>query len=234
VNIQGFSQNMERYLRELQEVLAPTPLSPETRQEVERLSRNSIPGALKFVLESSRKMDLLITALLKVSRLGRVEMKPVPVDMNELLKRTLTSLRYQQEETGAKIFVASLPPCYADPSAISQLFTNLLDNAIKYRQEGRALEVKVSAQVQGGSVVYAVADNGSGIPEPDLSRIWNVFYRSERAPDKKGEGIGLPLVRRIAEKNGGSIRAESKEGAGTVFYVELPAAEGTYNGKLGQ
>ncbi len=224
VNIQGFSQNLQHYVRELQEALIPAPLPPETRQGLEKLTMDRMPGALKFVVESSRKMDALITALLKVSRMGRVEMRPATVDMNELLRIILASLSYQLQQAGGKINCAILPPCKADPGAVSQLFTNLLDNAIKYRDESRALEVTVTGEVKEGAAFYTVADNGSGIPAGDLDRIWNVFYQPERAHKNKGEGIGLPTVKRIAEKNGGSIKAQSKEGEGSTFYVELPAA----------
>jgi PAS domain S-box-containing protein len=226
VNIQGFSQNLERYIKELGEALSPVALRPETKAELDKLLADRIPGALKFVLNSSHKMDALITALLKVSRIGRVEMKPETVDMNELLKRILDSLRYQLEDSGGKVTVAGLPPCQADPGTVSQLFSNLLDNTIKYRHQERALAVKVTGEVKEGMALYKVADNGAGIPEPELGRIWNVFYQPDRAPGRKGEGIGLPMVRRITEKNGGKIRVESKEGEGSVFYVELPAAQG--------
>lgn len=225
VNIQGFSQNLERYMAELRGLLAQAEVKAENRQSLDKLTGTKVPEALKFVLESSRKMDALITALLKVSRIGRVEMKPETVDMNELLARIVDSLRYQLENSGGKISCGDLPRCKADPGAISQLFSNLLDNAVKYRSKDRPLAVDVTGTVLEGMALYKVADNGSGIPSLDLHRIWNVFYQPDRSHGKKGEGIGLPMVRRITEKNGGTIRAESKEGEGSVFYVELPAAE---------
>lgn len=225
VNIQGFSQNLERYLLELKETLAPAALPPDAREKLELLTGERIPTALKFVLESSRKMDALITALLKVSRLGRVEMKPETVDMNGLIEKVMESLHFQLESAGAEFKHGSLPPCKADAGAVSQLFTNLLDNAIKYRQEGRPLRVNVTGEVKDGMAFYSVSDNGSGIPENDLGRIWDIFYFNASAKGKKGEGIGLPMVKRIAEKNGGNISAESKLGEGSVFHITLPLAE---------
>ena len=82
--------------------------------------------------------------------------------------------------------------------------------------------VRVTGEVKGTSVLYTVADNGAGIPQGDLSKIWDIFFRPRGAGDNRGEGIGLPMVRRIAERNGGGIKAESEEGEGSVFYVELP------------
>ena len=176
-------------------------------------------------------MDSLITALLKVSRLGRVEMKPEVLEMNGLIKKRLESMRNQLEAAGGEIVCGSLPPCKADPGAVSQLFSNLLDNAVKYRDKLRPLAVAVAGEVKDGMVSYTVADNGSGIPEADLHLIWNMFYQSGRTPGRKGEGIGLPTARRIAEMNGGGIRVESKDGEGSVFCIELPAPEVAENGK---
>jgi len=225
VNIQGFSQNLEGYTAELRRLLDRAPLPPETGQAVEKLAGTSIPAALEFVLESSRKMDMLISALLKVSRMGRVEMKPENLEMNGLLKTIMASLRYHLEGARGTVKIGSLPPCKADPAAVSQIFTNLLDNAVKYRHKERALAVTVSGSVEGDMAVYEVADNGAGIPADSLPKIWSVFYQPVKSltPGKKGEGIGLHMVKLMAEKNGGSIGVESKDGEGTVFRVRLPA-----------
>lgn len=218
VNIQGFSQNMARYVKRLQEELPGAQAAPEIRD----LAAKKIPEALDFVLGSARRMDALITALLKVSRAGRVEMRPETLDAAALLGKVLDAMRFQLEQAGAEVSAGPLPPCRADAGALSQVFGNLLDNAVKYRDEDRRLKVEISGEVNGGVVVYRIADNGPGIPEKDLDRIWNVFYSQQRADPRKGEGIGLPMVKRLVEKNGGTIRAEAKEGQGTAFTVELP------------
>jgi len=227
VNIQGFGQNLQHYQAELGRLMQKlTGMPPEDEARLKELAAVKVPEALDFVLNSSRKMDALITALLKVSRAGRVEMKPEKLEMEELMTKVLDAMRFQLNEAGADIKTGALPPCHADPGAVNQLFANLLDNAVKYRDRARSLTIELSGEVKGDMAVYRVADNGPGIPEGDLHKIWNVFYRHERDQQKKGEGIGLPMVRRLVEKNGGNIRAESVEGKGTVFYVELPAAQG--------
>lgn len=225
VNIQGFSQNLQRYVSELREALPLASLEPETRNKLEKLTGESIPAALKFVLNGSRNMDALVSALLKVSRLGRVVMKPETLEMNGLMATIAASLSFQLNEAGGAIETGPLPPCRADRAAVTQLFTNLLDNAIKYRAVGRPLAVTVTGEVKGGMALYTVADNGSGIPEKDLQKIWDIFYKSDKAHGKHGEGIGLAMAKRLIERNGGRIRAESKEGTGSVFRLELPAAE---------
>lgn len=226
VNIQGFSRELESHIQELRDTLTAAPLPQELQKDLNKLTGDTIPEALKIVLEGTRKMDSLITSLLKVSRLKRVEMTPETVDMNKLAGKILNSLRYQLETAGGVINCGELPACKADPLAVHQLFSILLDNAVKYRHKERPLVVNVTGEVKGGMSAYTVADNGSGIPAPDLHKIWNVFYQPENSLGIKGEGIGLPLARRLAENNGGGIRVESQNGTGSTFRVKLPASEG--------
>lgn len=224
INMLGFSQNLERYANELREALDPARPPDAARVTPAELAGERIPSAVGFIAESARRMDSLITSLLKVSRAGRVEMKPATVDMNELAGKVLDTLRYQLERAGGEISCGDLPPCKADPGAVSQIFTNLLDNAVKYRAAGRPPRIKVAGERREDMVLYTVADNGAGIPAADLGGIWNLFHSRGLGRTSAGEGIGLPMVRRLTEKNGGRIWAESREGEGSVFHVGLPAA----------
>ncbi len=221
VNIQGFSQNVRSYFQEIVKLLGEGPRGGE---RIKKLTDEKIPEALAYVQEGSRKMEALISALLKVSRAGRVELKPEKIEMEPLLRKIMDAMRFQLEEAGAVVEVSpGLPACCADPGAVSQIFSNLLDNAVKYRDPVRPLRVRITADKKNDFAVYSVADNGRGISGRDLKSIWAVFARPLSAR-QRGEGIGLPMVKRIAERSGGGITAESKEGSGSVFRVELPAA----------
>jgi PAS domain S-box-containing protein len=221
VNIQGFSQNLRSYFAELCAML-PAAAGGERGKT---LADKKIPEALGFLTEGARKMDALISALLKVSRLGRQELKPEKLDVRALLGRVLDAMRYQLTEAGAEVeLAAGLPACLADSGAVTRVFSNLLDNALKYRSPDRELRVKVSGFAEGGRAVYLVADNAAGIAARDLGRLWDVFARPGAGQKGNGEGIGLPMVKKALERSGGSVSVESKEGQGSVFRVELPAA----------
>lgn len=224
VNIQGFSQNLQRFLDEIRGALAEAGLPPERAAQTRKLTEEKVPEALGFVLESSAKMDALLGALLKVSRLGRQELRPERLEMGPLLQRIVDTMLFQVREAGAEVKIGALPPCRADAVSVSQLFSNLLDNAVKYRAPERPLTIEVGGELRAGRAVYRVVDNGPGIPADDLERLWEVFYKPPRPGRKNGEGIGLPMCRRIAERNGGAICVEPAPGGGTVFVVELPAA----------
>lgn len=228
VNIQGFGQEVVKNCEELKEKIALADMPGETKERTLELAGKSIPEALGFITSSTAKMSGMLDTLLKMSRLGRLELHAENVDMNTALKTVQGSLLYQLEQAGGTVKIGPLPPCSADPAIIGQLFSNLLDNAIKYRDRGRKLEITVSGERKDGkTVLYTVSDNGLGIKEADLDKIWRIFYRGHtRVPGAgKGEGIGLTMVKRLAERSGGVIRVESKEGQGTRFLIELPGPE---------
>ncbi len=226
INIQGFSQELDNYYKELREALVHAPRPGEPKSRTFELMSESIPQALSIIGSSVTRMGEMLNVLLKMSRLGRMPLRCEPVDMNAALKMVLTSLAYQLERAGGAVTAGPLPPCTGDPGIISQLFSNLLDNAIKYRNRDRQLEITVSGERKDEkTALYTVSDNGLGIKEAELEKIWRLFYRGHsRQPGvEKGEGIGLTMIKRMVERSGGSIRVESKEGAGTKFFVELPA-----------
>ena len=226
VNIQGFGQSLKEYCQEFKDILSTIDLPPETRKAITELTQDRISVALNFITESSLRMDSLISSLLKVSRLGRVEMVPERVDMNAIFKDVLTSLRFRFDKAGAVVKMEDLPVCWADHGAAVKIFTNLMDNAIKYSDPSRRPEILVRGEVKAGRAVYTVSDNGVGISKANLPKIWQIHYAAVGSDGKKGgEGIGLPIVKRLADMNGGSITAESIEGQGSSFYVEFPAGE---------
>ncbi|MDD5210461.1 MAG: PAS domain-containing sensor histidine kinase [Elusimicrobiales bacterium] len=225
VNIHGFTENLSRDFDELLAALKTAALPEETRAAVSKLADDHIPTALHFITEGVKNMNQVINTLLKVARLGKAEIRPEALDINAILKNVLDSLHYQLKEAGCEVKAGELPPCKADANAMTHIFTNLLSNAIKYRDRKRALEITVRGEKTGAAVRYSVADNGLGIKETDLPRIWQFFYSGPVLGVEKGEGVGLPLIRRMAEKNSGRIWAESKEGTGSTFFLEMPPVE---------
>ncbi len=225
VNMQGYSGMLGKYLKELQSALAQAALSEELKKKTAELMVESMPEALGYITGGTLKMSQLITALLKVARVGRLEMSPAPLNMNALLKSVADTFAFELGRAGGAVTIGPLPSCTADATAISQVFSNLIHNAIKYRDPSRKLEVTVSGRLKDTNfALYTVADNGLSIPADDLPKIWDLFYSgsSQNATGEKGEGIGLTVAKRIICLSGGKIYAESKEGAGAVFFVELP------------
>jgi signal transduction histidine kinase len=230
VNVMGFTSELEAAIAPLSDMLdaaleqAPQVVSVEARDAV----RNDLPEAVGFIRTSTQKMDRLINAILKLSREGRRVLAPEPIAMAGLLEGVAANLRHRTDELGASIEIGNVPELVSDRLALEQIFSNLLENALKYLKPGRPGRILVSGRQQDGRVIYEVADNGRGIDPKDHDRIFDLFRRSG-VQDQPGEGIGLAHVRALTYRLGGVIDCQSVLDQGATFRVSLPQhlAEGT-------
>lgn len=225
VNMQGFSQNLSSSCRDLFLLFQQPEVPDEFKRSVAPIIEEKIPTALHFIQASGSKMDMLISGLLRLSRTGRVDLHSERLNMNVMIDQILSAMAFQIQRTNIAVRVEELPACFGDEFQINQVFSNLIDNAIKYRDPERPLEITVSAAETGGRVVYEVRDTGKGIPAEYQSKVWDLFTRLDPRGPIPGEGLGLTLARRIIERHKGRIWLESELGKGSVFYVELPARE---------
>ncbi len=176
---------------------------------------------IDFAVDGARRMQSLIRDLLDLSRITTRGRPFVPVDAAALLRETVRGLRTAIAEAGAVVELGELPTVRGDPVQLEQLFANLLGNAIKYRSE-RPPRIAVSAERDGAGWRFCVADNGIGIEEEFRDRIFQIFQRLHTREEYGGNGIGLALCRKIANRHGGRIWVESRKGEGSRFYVWLP------------
>jgi len=223
VNIQGFSQRLGKSLDEVERQLESCGSIEDLRTAAQPLLRERMPAALEYIRASGVKMDAIINGLLRLSRAGRMLLHSEALDMNRVLEASAAAMAFQLQEAEGVLELEDLPPCLADPAQTAQVFSNLLDNAIKYRRPDEPLRIRVSGRIQGALAVYAVEDNGIGINLEHRARIFDIFQRLDPQGPTRGEGLGLTLVRRMVERNGGRIWVESAEGPGSRFCVELPA-----------
>lgn len=205
----------------------PIPSTGEAAPDFEAVrlaAQEDLPEALGFIRSSTRKMDGLINAILKLSREGRRVLKPEPVDLPALLAAAAAAIQHQVSEAEGEVTIdARVRSIVADRLSLEQIIGNLLDNAVKYRRPDVPLRISIRATPRpGGLVDIAVADNGRGIDAGDHERVFELFRRSGRQ-DQPGEGIGLAHVRTMARNLGGDISLNSTFGEGSVFTLSLPA-----------
>lgn len=224
LNVQGFSRRLVEGCAEVARIAAAETMAAADRAALAEIVRGELPKAVSHIEAGVDKMDRLIDGLLRLSRLGRAGLKVVRLDVTAIVTDIVAALGYAIQEAGAAVVFEALPACHGDEGQISQLFTNLLDNALKYRDPARPLRVTLSGRVEGGRAIYCVADTGRGIAPKDRERIWEIFYRADPRGPVAGEGIGLNLVRRIVERHEGEIWVESTLGEGSRFYLALPLA----------
>lgn len=278
VNLQGFSKELFVSCASLREQIDTSSMTDVQRAGVRRIVEGEFAESLHFLQNAVTRAANIVDALLRLSRVGRLDYQWRQVRVDAIVERVVGAMRQTMRERGAEITVRALPSVWGDATTIEQIFGNLVGNALNYldaRRPGR-IEVGVlfapvvrpraiaadaatkTATSTSASVdttptasssgladsgedasealgettpadaprrqthVFYVRDNGLGIPERYLPKMFHAFQRLH-GNVAKGEGIGLALVRRMVERHGGRVWLESKEGEGTTFFVELPA-----------
>jgi signal transduction histidine kinase len=158
----------------------------------------------------------------KVARAGLVVPKPEMLEMTELIKTVVDSIKIKIKESNTIITMEDLPPCFADRNHTIQIFTNLIDNAVKYLAAERQGQISIEAKIEKDTVIYCVMDNGIGIAREHQEKIFDTYYRIVEKKSVGGEGIGLSVVKGMVERNNGRIWLESEKGKGSKFCVRLP------------
>jgi PAS domain S-box-containing protein len=223
VNIRGFTGELEKSLSRLQDLLADEPLSSSARQQLEAMFKADIDESMGFIKAGNRKMDMLLNGLLRLSRVGTADVSPSELEMRQLFEGIVNSFRFRTRRTDIQITIdQAIPDCRADAVLVNQVFTNLIENAIKYRSPDRPAKIHISGQAKNGTVVYCVRDNGIGIAPEHIEKVFEIFHRLNPDSGQSGEGLGLTIVRRILKRQDGNIWIESEPDAGTSVYVELP------------
>jgi signal transduction histidine kinase len=199
------------------------------RQRYKGQLDNNAEEFIGFALDGAERMQRLIVDLLTYSRVGTKAKPLAPTDLNEVVARALRNLTIAIEESAAKISYPHLPVVAADGTQLTQLFQNLIGNAIKFRGDG-PLEIQIAAQQERGGWHLRVSDNGIGIAKKDFERIFIIFQRLHTREKYPGTGIGLSICKKIVERHGGRIWVESEEGRGTTFHFILSGQPDTQIG----
>lgn len=218
VNIKGFTTELKYALQSLTAVIEPLlpGLSEDDQQEIANALQEDIPEALGFIDSSVNRMNNLINAILKLSRLGRRELSFESIEIKPLVDSILESLAHQIEQRQVTLTIGSLPTVIADRTALEQILGNILSNAINYLEPHRPGEIKISAEVTPTETIFHIRDNGRGIAAEDMHKVFELFRRAGRQ-DTPGEGMGLAYVRALVRRHSGFIWCDSELGVGTTF-----------------
>jgi two-component system phosphate regulon sensor histidine kinase PhoR len=186
------------------------------------------PAAQRFLDRMETEVDALTQMVRELLELARIESGQVPfqleqVTVAEIVSPSVERLRPQAERAKLQLTVElppDLPPILADTERMQQVITNLVHNSIKFTPPGGA--VTISATASGDEIVISVHDTGVGIPADDLPRIFERFYKADRARSGGGTGLGLAIAKHIVQAHKGRLWVESREGKESTFYVALP------------
>jgi PAS domain S-box-containing protein len=226
VNLQGFSKELELSCDDLRDHLTPVlsslaGSSLAGKARIESILSEEIPGSLRYISASTAKFERLIDALLELSRYGRHVYRNEELNMGLLVQASLDAMQRSIAASGAQIVLSDIPSACGDPTAVGQVLSNLIGNAVKYLQPGRPGRIEIGGRIEDSGAHCWVRDNGSGLPESAKPRLFQVFQRFHPSL-AAGEGMGLAVVKRIVERHGGKIWAEGEEGVGSTFHFTLP------------
>ena len=224
VNVQGFSTELQFAIQELRRVFERESMPEKLHQHVMAVIEEDINEALQYILVSIKKMDSLLSGLLKLSRLGRAVLTIETLDMTPLISHVVSTFEFQIQQAGVALEIAPLPQCRGDKEQTNQIFSNLLENALKYLDPDRVGRIHIWGREDPERVVYCVEDNGVGISAEHQHKIFDIFHRLDPG-QSQGEGLGLSIVRKVLERQDGTVWVESEYGQGARFFVALPRAQ---------
>jgi PAS domain S-box-containing protein len=203
--ISGFSQKLQRNYQQ------------HFDEEAQRLVR--------VIVNNTNKMGQLIDDLLTFSRLGKKEKSVTLLDMEKLVQNVLKDMNHTQEHKKVKITIKKLPAAYGDRAMLTQVYHNLIANALKFSSKKSNPQVEIGFKKKGKEIIYFVKDNGAGFNMQFIDKLFGVFQRLHTENEFEGTGIGLSLVKRIIQKHGGRIWAEAAENKGATFSFTLTEKE---------
>jgi signal transduction histidine kinase len=235
VNIMGFTSELEELRGDIFKRIATlnrassAPLVPDNATDDAELVLDGpdkqlsqdFTEALGFIKSSIGKMDRLISAILNLTREGRREFQPVPIDTSELIEGIVSTVAHQAAEANAQFRIEPLPEIVSDRLALEQIFSNLIDNALKYLKPGVPGDIAVRGRTKLGFAIFEISDNGRGIDPKDHQRIFELFRRAG-TQDRPGQGIGLAHVRALVRRLGGTMSVASELHNGSTFTITLP------------
>jgi signal transduction histidine kinase len=236
VNIMGFTSELEELRGDIFKRIAalaragtsapPVPDNATDSAEpvlegTDKQLSEEFTEALGFIKSSIGKMDRLISAILNLTREGRREFQPVRIDTRELIEGIVATVAHQAAEADAQIRIEPLPNIVSDRLALEQIFSNLIDNALKYLKDGVPGDILIRGRTKLGFAIFDVSDNGRGIDPKDHQRIFDLFRRAG-TQDKPGQGIGLAHVRALVRRLGGTMSVASELHNGSTFTITLP------------
>jgi signal transduction histidine kinase len=244
VNIMGFTSELEELRGDIfkriaalarAETAAPslpdnaTDSAEPVLEGTDKQLSDDFTEALGFIKSSIGKMDRLISAILNLTREGRREFQPVRIDTRELIEGVVATMAHQAAEAEAQIRIEPLPNIVSDRLALEQIFSNLIDNALKYLKRGVPGDILIRGRTKLGFAIFDVSDNGRGIDPKDHQRIFDLFRRAG-TQDKPGQGIGLAHVRALVRRLGGTMSLASELHTGSTFTITLPI-NGTFSNR---
>lgn len=223
INLKGYSMQIEKHMNTLAPVItnALDTLPDNEREEIQKIIEKSIPDAIGFIDSGVSRIDSMTNAILQLSRNGKQDFHYETIDLNRIVDTCVKSIHHQLSQQNTQVSIGELPTLYADRLSIEQIFSNLLDNAVKYLSSDRDGHIEIKAEESDAYYTFSIEDNGRGIAQKDFEKVFAIFRRAKSAIGTEGEGMGLNYVKSLVKRYQGDIWFESELDKGTCFYFTI-------------
>ena len=224
VNLKGFSRELQFSIEDLDKAVTAIgdKIDNKDKQKINSLIHDDISESINFIVNSVERMDDLTKALLDLARIGRYEIKLESVDTMDMVDKCIESYGFEIKENNIDISRGNLPVVVSDTLLLSQVFANLIDNSIKYRQPDVPTKIEVNCRMHHSEYEFFVKDNGRGIDKVDAGKVFEIFRRARNVGETRGQGLGMAFVRATVRRLGGDITFTSELGKGTTFKFTIP------------
>jgi len=224
VNLKGFASELQFSTNNLTALIhdPSVKIGKEKKEQINTIILKDIPESLNYIKSSVERLDQLTTAILDLSRIGRRDLRIENINTAETVQKILDSLAYEINNKHIQIQLGELPEVKTDAVALQQIFSNIIDNAIKYLDDSRPGKITISGTVVPGEIRFIISDNGRGISENDKEKVFDMFKRARNVGQVRGVGMGMSFVKATIQRLGGKIWLESVLGSGTKFIFTIP------------
>ncbi len=224
VNIKGFAKEIETSINQLGDLLK-NDLPEQNKKTINMIFQKDLPESLRFIFSAVERMDALTSAILNLSRVGKRHLTIEDISTGDIVQRCLDTLAYEIAQHNIDVICSPLPRLMSDSFAIEQIFSNILDNAVKYMDKGRAGKIEINCATATHAHLFSIKDNGRGIDDADRGKVFQAFRRARNTTDIRGLGMGMAFVQSTVRKLGGTIWFDSRREHGTTFYFTIPVIQ---------
>jgi len=222
VSIKGFTAELRGLTENFMRQIGTSPGFSGESEALFTQYREEMLEAIGFVESSAKRVERLVNLLVIFSKLEGIPLNDQRVDMADLIRSVVTSLRHRIGQKECQVSMEAMFPCLMiDPTVAERIFGNILDNAVKYLDPRRPGTITIKAGENDREVIFSVRDNGIGIAEYNRHKVF-MFFRRATDLDIPGDGVGMPLARALLKRYRGRIWFESREETGTTFHVAFP------------
>lgn len=224
VNLKGFASEIEYSFTHVKEFVQKhlPALKDDHEKEIYEAIEQDIPQSIDFIRNSVTKMEKLTRAILELSRVGRRKLEFEPLHIQSIVDSCIKSLQHQITTKNITVNVSDLPNISGDSVAIEQVFMNIIDNAIKYLDPLKDGVIEISGTQTVSDTTFCISDNGRGIRQEDLGKVFEIFKRAGNNSTIPGEGMGMSYVQTILRRHNGTIWCTSELGKGSKFFFSIP------------